>query len=127
MTSKLYIFDIDFCQIIVSTLTLLRHTLPLEYTASIDRETMTWRGEARLPRSFFPPDVSLFNAFAIHGTGEERKYQALYEVSGPQPDFHRIDKFQPVDFSDILPGNKGSQLSPLWKVSIEEAKLNKKD
>merc|ERR1712228_401964 len=37
----------------------IKHTLPLEYTASIDRETMTWRGEARLPRSFFPPDVSL--------------------------------------------------------------------
>ena len=63
--------------------------MPLEYTATINRETKTWSGEARVPLSYFPPDVTLFNAYAIHGTGEERKYEALFEVSGPQPDFHR--------------------------------------
>ena len=106
---------------------MLRHTLPLEYTAEIDRDTGTWTGEARIPMDYFPPDVSLFNAYAIHGTGEERKYEALYEVSGPQADFHRIDKFQPADFKDIMPGNRGSGLSSLWRVAIEEDKLKKKD
>ena len=77
--------------------------------------------------AYFPPDVTLFNAYAIHGTGEERKYEALYEVSGPQADFHRIEKFQPADFKDIMPGNKGSELSSLWRVAIEEDKLKEKD
>jgi len=103
----------------------IKHTLPLEYTVQVDRDTMTWTGEARIPMDYFPPDVTKFNAYAIHGTGEERKYEALYEVSGPQPDFHRIDKFQPADFADIMPGNSGSQLSSLWKVAIEEEKLKK--
>ena len=100
--------------------------MPLEYTAAINRETKTWSGEARIPLDYFPPDVSLFNAFAIHGSGEQRKYEALFEVPGPQPDFHRIDKFQPVNFSAIMPGNKGGQLSALWRVSIEEDKLKNK-
>ena len=109
-----------------------------------------WRGEARLPRDYFPPDVTLFNAYAIHGTQDtDRFYEALYESSGPQPDFHRcvnndmfyvktysmlhtlkfrLEKFQPIDFSKILPTNAGSELSSLWRVSIEESKLlNKSD
>ena len=101
--------------------------MPLEYTAAINRETKTWSGEARIPLDYFPPDVSLFNAFAIHGSGEQRKYEALFEVSGPQPDFHRIDKFQPVDFTEIMPGNRGGELSALWRISIEEDKLKKKE
>ena len=66
-----------------------RHTLPLEYRASIDNNTGLWTGHARIPGDYFPPDVTLFNAYAIHGTGEDRVYEALYESSGPQPDFHR--------------------------------------
>ena len=48
-------------------------------------------GQGRLEslKSIFPPDVSLYNAYAIHGTGDDRVYEALYESSGPQPDFHR--------------------------------------
>ena len=68
-----------------------RHTLPLEYSASIDNSTNTWSGEARIPKEYFPPDVSLYNAYAIHGTGHDRVYEALYESSGPQPDFHRYN------------------------------------
>lgn len=66
-----------------------RHTLPLEYSASIDQAAGVWRGEARIPGDYFPPDVTLFNAYAIHGTGADRAYEALYESSGPQADFHR--------------------------------------
>ena len=66
--------------------------------------------------------MTLFNAYAINGDADNRHYEALYESSGPQPDFHRLEKFQPIDMSTILPGNKGSELSALWRVSIEEAK-----
>ena len=70
-----------------------RHTLPLEYSASIDHAAGVWTGEARIPGDYFPPDVTLFNAYAIHGTGEGRAYEALYESSGPQADFHRSHKY----------------------------------
>ena len=70
-----------------------RHTLPLEYSASIDQAAGVWRGEARIPGDYFPPDVTLFNAYAIHGTGADRAYEALYESSGPQADFHRSNIF----------------------------------
>ena len=66
-----------------------RHTLPLEFSASIDHNAGVWTGEARIPADYFPPNVTLFNAYAIHGTGEDRAYEALYESSGPQADFHR--------------------------------------
>ena len=48
-------------------------------------------------------------------------YEALYESSGPQADFHRLEKFQPIDFEYILPDNKLAQLSPLWERSIAES------
>jgi len=105
----------------------VKHTLPLEYSATINNETMTWTGEARIPADYFPPEVTLFNAYAIHGTADDRKYEALYESSGPQADFHRLEKFQPIEFSELLPSNKGSELSSLWKVSIEESELAKQD
>ena len=45
-------------------------------------------------------------------------YEALYESSGPHPDFHRLEKFQPIDFQYILPDNKAAELSDIWKTSI---------
>lgn len=51
-----------------------------------------WEGKALLPWSYFPPCTDKFNAFAIHGLGEERKYEALYPVpphelqEGQEPD-----------------------------------------
>ena len=36
------------------------------------------------------------------------RYEALFESSGPQPDFHRLEKFQPLDLGEsLLEGNKG--------------------
>ena len=49
-----------------------RHSLPLEYSARIDREKKTWTGEVRVPGSYFPPDVTRWNAYAIHGTDDAR-------------------------------------------------------
>ena len=50
----------------------IRHSLPMDYSASIDREKQTWTGTARVPGSYFPPDVTRWNAYAIHGTDDSR-------------------------------------------------------
>ena len=115
-----------------------RHSLPLVYTASVDEVGKRWEGRAIIPSSYFPPNVSLFNAYAIHGVGDARRkvdiveagiidpnyrYEALYESSGPAPDFHRLSKFQPIDFQYLLPDNKASNLSATWKTAIAEAKV----
>ena len=33
------------------------------------------------------------------------RYEAVFEVSGPQPDFHRIEKFGPLDLTEFLHSN----------------------
>lgn len=77
--------------------------LPVEYTASIDREGRTWQGQARLPKSYLPPrregEVFRINAYAIRGEGAERRYLAMYPSTGgePTPNFHRLQYFQPID------------------------------
>ena len=104
----------------------------------MDEVGKRWEGRAIIPSSYFPPNVSLFNAYAIHGVGEARRkveiveagiidpnyrYEALYESSGPAPDFHRLSKFQPIDFQYLLPDNKASNLSATWKTAIAESKV----
>ena len=46
------------------------------------------------------------------------RYEALYESSGPNPDFHRLEKFQPIDFQYLVPDNKEAKLSDIWESSI---------
>ena len=55
-----------------------------------------------------------------------QRYEALYESSGPSPDFHRLSKFQPIDFQYLLPDNKDSKLSATWETAIAEAKVRQK-
>jgi len=55
--------------------------LALEYTSSIDEVSKTWTGSAVIPLSYFPQDVQKVNAFAIHGSGLGRQYEALYPSS----------------------------------------------
>jgi hypothetical protein len=98
----------------------IKHSLPLDYSSSIDRESMTWTGRATIRGSYFPPNVTKFNGYAIHGTGEDRVYEAVFEVSGEQPDFHRINKFGEFKLSSILPSNTREEHSDLWKQSLLE-------
>merc|ERR1719222_455532 len=98
----------------------IKHSLPLTYLSSIDRETKTWTGKAIIPGSYFPSNVTKFNGYAIHGTQDNKVYETVYEVSGPQPDFHRINKFGQFDLSSILPSNKRNEHSDLWKNSLFE-------
>ena len=58
-------------------------------------------------------------------TNDNYRYEALYESSGPAPDFHRLSKFQPIDFKYLLPENKDSKLSATWETAIAEAKVSR--
>ena len=56
----------------------LQTKLPLNYTATISGNT--WEGVAYIPAEYFPQEVSKFNAYAIHGSGNARTYESLYPV-----------------------------------------------
>ncbi|KAG9480139.1 hypothetical protein GDO78_011908 [Eleutherodactylus coqui] len=67
-----------------------KECLPLFFQASISQGT--WKGRALIPWEYFPPSVDQFNAYAIHGSGLKRTYEALYPIpekevqEGQQPD-----------------------------------------
>ena len=50
------------------------------------------------------------------------RYEALFESSGPQPDFHRLEKFRPLQLEGLLEGNSGSDLSSVWETALMEEK-----
>ncbi|MCB9670228.1 MAG: hypothetical protein H6736_22945 [Alphaproteobacteria bacterium] len=52
-----------------------------------------WCGEAFVPWQWLPSRPNRFNVYAIHGEGERRRYLAMTPVPGPQPDFHRLERF----------------------------------
>ncbi|XP_074651960.1 UPF0462 protein C4orf33 homolog [Tubulanus polymorphus] len=88
--------------------------LSLKYTARIDGTQ--WSGEAVLPADYFPPNVSKLNAYAIYGSGNNRQYEALYPVPKDlfsQPDFHRLEYFQSIDFKNLVPSTQNR--SDYWK------------
>ncbi|CAF1107277.1 unnamed protein product [Adineta ricciae] len=83
---------------------LLKQLLPLpEYHATILSENR-WVGRAYIPCAHLPGRIDRFNAFAIHGQGENRSYEALYPApaGSAKPDFHRLELFQPYDFDQLL-------------------------
>lgn len=55
--------------------------LPIEYTATIDQANGSWTGTAKIPMDYFPPGVHKINAYAIHGSGINRRYESLYPAS----------------------------------------------
>ncbi|TKC46607.1 hypothetical protein EI555_014097 [Monodon monoceros] len=67
-----------------------KQELDLSFKAS--RGETKWEGRAYLPWSYFPPNVTKFNSFAIHGSKDKRSYEALYPVlphelqQGQKPD-----------------------------------------
>lgn len=68
-----------------------RSGLPLDYRAEVHDDR--WRGVARFPAAWLPPDLGRANAYAIHGQGGTRRYLAWHPVPGPHPDFHRLECF----------------------------------
>ena len=55
--------------------------------------------------------------------GDLSRYEALFESAGPQADFHRLEKFRPLELGGLLVGNKGSQLSHVWLTALQEEKV----
>ena len=58
-----------------------------------DIEGGRWRGEALIPIGWIPTGLDRLNAFAIHGTGQMRRYLAWKPTGGRRPDFHRLAAF----------------------------------
>ncbi|XP_071609965.1 UPF0462 protein C4orf33 homolog isoform X1 [Heliangelus exortis] len=90
--------------------------LPLNF--EVTRMNTKWEGKAHLPWNYFPPCTNKFNAFAIHGSGEERKYEALHPVppqEGQQPDFHRLEFFKYLNLKGLMGEDWKQPESDLWK------------
>ncbi|CAG5131402.1 unnamed protein product [Candidula unifasciata] len=93
---------------------MVKDKLPLR-TFSADISGNTWTGQAVLPRSYFPPGVTKFNAYAIHGQGSNRVYESLYPAKNlDQPDFHRLEFFQDINMTQVLDHYDPHQVSNLW-------------
>ncbi len=76
----------------------------------------------RLPLDFFPPHVDKFNAYAIRGTGEARKYLSLFPGTGTQPDFHRLEDFGdlPKNHENLYETLKNhAELSATWRAALK--------
>lgn len=72
----------------------------IEAVWTVERRDGRWRGEARIDAGHLPAGLTRWNAFAIHGSVEARRYLAAHPLPGPAPDFHRIDafpRFEPLD------------------------------
>jgi len=92
----------------------VKDKLALNYTAEIHGDR--WKGTAHLPRAYFPPGVTKFNAYAIHGETDDRKYEALYPASGTTtPNFHALQFFQAFDMSKVLNNYNPNEISVVWK------------
>ncbi|XP_048778108.2 UPF0462 protein C4orf33 homolog [Ostrea edulis] len=80
--------------------------LPMQFSSSINNDT--WTGTAFVPDSYFPPKITKFNAYAIHGSGTGRTYEALYPTPNGKytdPDFHRLEYFHAINFRNLVPEN----------------------
>jgi hypothetical protein len=71
----------------------IRTELPIEYV--VRRHGSRWHGSARIPWRMLPARPARFNAYAIHGVGDARRYLAMTPVPGKGPDFHRLQHFSP--------------------------------
>ncbi|KAI2668701.1 hypothetical protein H4Q32_005475 [Labeo rohita] len=92
--------------------------LPLSFKVNI--ENNIWKGEALIPWRYFPPGVNKMNSYAIHGSGAERSYEALYPVpredlvEGQKPDFHRLEYFEDFTLQSIMGEDWVQPESDLW-------------
>ena len=68
-----------------------RSGLPIVFQA--ERSDARWRGRARIQSTDLPPRPWRINAFAIHGSGDERRYLVWHPVGGDRPDFHQPEGF----------------------------------
>ncbi|MEQ1564905.1 MAG: hypothetical protein ABMA64_04655, partial [Myxococcota bacterium] len=67
--------------------------LPLTFDATIAGDR--WTGVATLDRALLPSPPRKCNVYRVAGAGPTRRWQALVDVPGEKPDFHRLDRFAP--------------------------------
>ncbi|XP_028299998.1 UPF0462 protein C4orf33 homolog [Gouania willdenowi] len=93
--------------------------LPMVFTSTVKGET--WVGEALIPWSYFPPNVNKMNSYAIHGSGQQRTYEALYPipkeeiVEGQTANFHRLEYFKDFQLQSIMGEDWVQPESALWR------------
>ena len=99
-----------------------RYQLVIQITYSTDANKKRWSGEADVPADYFPPNVTHFNAYAIHNqqiNGSERIYKALYASSGPEPNFHDLESFK--EFSELPLLKNITDYSDIWREALEDS------
>ena len=60
-------------------------------------ENNRWTAVAVIPSDYLPNKLSKFNAYAIHGSGPNRQYLALFPTpfgKYKEPEFHRLEYFR---------------------------------
>lgn len=70
---------------------IVRKHLPVQYTASI--QDKRWYGSIHIDSTELPPAILRWNLFSIHGQGAHRKYQCMFPLDTPKPDFHQPQRF----------------------------------
>lgn len=98
------------------TRNMIKDKLALNYTATTDSVHKTWKGKAVIPVDYFPPGVTKVNAYAIHGSGDSRQYEALYPATKEfgTPDFHRLQFFKDLNFNELFPTSWKQPKSTYW-------------
>ncbi|PKL75183.1 MAG: hypothetical protein CVV27_16705 [Candidatus Melainabacteria bacterium HGW-Melainabacteria-1] len=71
-----------------------------ELRYKVYRSPGRWMGTALIPWELLPPSPWNYNAYAIHGQGATRTYQACFPVPGQAPDFHQLQYFQPLAWAN---------------------------
>ena len=65
--------------------------LSLEYVATIDRKR--WTAKAFVAQQHLPKKIASINLFAIHGSGQHRRYLSWSPLPGTVPNFHQPHVF----------------------------------
>lgn len=109
------------CCSFISAKKTARYKLVIQITYSTDANKKRWSGEADVPADYFPPNVTHFNAYAIHNqqiNGSEPIYKALYASSGPEPNFHDLESFK--EFAELPLLKNITDYSDIWRRALED-------
>jgi hypothetical protein len=59
-----------------------------------------WSGRCDFSAQWLPGGLGSWNAYSIHGGTDGREHCAAFPVVGVRPDFHRLDCFCPIPWSE---------------------------
>lgn len=69
----------------------LTDKLRLSYQSTINWRR--WEAKAQIPLTWLPTGLNRINAYAIHGSGDSRRYLSSFGAPTPGPDFHHLESF----------------------------------